>query len=173
METIGGCIMSYAEDYIGQEEIKGNQGFKDQVFDKEMRAIGFKNGYAWCVLFCELCWKKGYRDFDKSYLPLLDEEITAGAVRTWRHFKAMGWTSQRPVVGAMVIWQTYKDGEPKTTGHAAIVKEYTGDYITTIEGNTNDKGGREGYIVAEKNRKMNFTNDNGLRMLGFIHPKTT
>jgi len=172
METLGGCIISYADSYIGQEEIKGNQGFKNEDFDTKMREMGFKNGYAWCVLFCELCWKEGYRDFAKEYLPLLDEEITAGAVRTWRHFKNLGWTSQRPKVGSIVIWQKYNNGEPTTQGHASILKEYVGDYITTTDGNTNDAGGREGYIVAEKKRKMDFNKEKGLRLLGFIHPKS-
>jgi hypothetical protein len=49
--------------------------------------------------------------------------------------------------------------------------EVNGKSIKTIEGNTNDKGGREGYTVASKNRLIDFTNDNGLRMLGFIKPK--
>ena len=71
----------------------------------------------------------------------------------------------------IVIWQTYKKGKAQGTGHAAIVMEVGEDTIKTIEGNTNDKGGREGYIVASKSRSINFTNDNGLRMLGFIKPK--
>ena len=43
-------------------------------------------------------------------------------------------------------------------------------YIKTIEGNTNARGGREGYTVAEKKRKIDFKKNHGLRMLGFIKP---
>ena len=43
--------------------------------------------------------------------------------------------------------------------------------MTTIDGNTNDKGGREGYIVAPIKRNIDFTIKNGLVLKGFIHPK--
>lgn len=172
METLIGSIISWAYEYIGKEEIRGNMGFKDVEFDKKMDSVGFKDGYAWCCLFCELVWVEGYKDFNPEMLPTLAKEFSAGTVRTFRHFKALKWTSQTPEVGDIVIWQTYKKGVAKGTGHAAIIFEINGNVLTTIEGNTNDKGGREGYIVAKKTRKINFTNNNGLRMLGFIKPRT-
>jgi hypothetical protein len=170
METLRGGIISYAEDYIGKEEIKGNKGFKDKEFEAKMRSIGFVTGYAWCCLFVELCWTEAYQDFGKS-IKTIEDEFSAGTVRTYRHFKSIGWTSQLPKPGDCVIWQKYKNGESTQQGHAAVVLEVHKDYIITSEGNTNDVGGREGYIVAKKKRKIDFTNDNGLRMLGFIKPK--
>lgn len=170
METLRGSIVSYAFEYLGQEEIKGNMGFKDPVFNDKMNSVGMIDGYAWCCLFTELCWVEAYKEFNPEVLPLLAKEFTAGTVRTFRHFKSLGWTSKTPEAGDIVIWQSYKGGRAKTSGHAAIVIEVNGKSLKTIEGNTNDKGGREGYIVAEKNRTINFNNDNGLRMLGFIKP---
>ncbi len=172
METIRGGVVSYAFEYLGQEEIKGNMGFKDPEFDAKMDSVGMVDGYPWCCLFTELCFVEAYQDFCPEKLPLLKKEFSAGTVRTFRHFKKIGWTSQTPESGDVVIWQSYKNGKAQTTGHAAIVVEVVGDCIKTIEGNTNDKGGREGYIVASKTRSINFTNNNGLRMLGFIKPKT-
>ena len=171
METLRGSIKSYAFEYLGQEENKGNMGFKDPEFDAKMDSIGMVDGYAWCCLFTELCWVEAYKEFNPKILPLLAKEFSAGTVRTFRHFKSLGWTSDEPEEGDIVIWQSYKNGTAQSTGHAAIVMEVVGDHIKTIEGNTNDKGGREGYIVASKNRKIDFKNDNGLRMLGFIKPK--
>lgn len=49
-------------------------------------------------------------------------------------------------------------------GHTGIVVEVIGDSIRTIEGNTNDEASREGYIVAEKTRKISSINK------GFIRP---
>jgi len=170
METLRGSIVSYAFEYLGQEEIKGNMGFKDPVFNDKMNSVGMVNGYAWCCLFTELCWVEAYKEFNPEVLPLLAKEFTAGTVKTFRHFKSLGWTSRTPEAGDIVIWQTYKRGRAKTSGHAAIVIEVNGNSLKTIEGNTNDKGGREGYIVAQKNRTINFDNNNGLRMLGFIKP---
>lgn len=170
METLRGSIVSYAFEYLGQEEIKGNMGFKDPVFNDKMNSVGMVDGYAWCCLFTELCWVEAYKEFNPEVLPLLAKEFTAGTVRTFRHFKSLGWTSKTPEAGDIVIWQSYKSGRAKTSGHAAIVIEVNDNSLKTIEGNTNDKGGREGYIVAEKNRTIDFDNDNGLRMLGFIKP---
>jgi hypothetical protein len=147
-------------------------GFKDPVFDAKMDSVGMVDGYAWCCLFTELCWVEAYKEFAPKMLPLLKEEFTAGTVRTFRHFKSLKWTSKTPEAGDIVIWQSYKNGKAKTSGHAAIVVKVGDGFIETIEGNTNDKGGREGYIVAKKTRTIDFTNTNGLRMLGFIKPKT-
>ena len=168
METLRGAIVSYADEYIGKQEIKGNMGFKDPEFEEKMKSVGFQDGYAWCCLFAELCWVEEYRDFNKDS-SIINEEFSAGTVRTFRHFKSLGWTSKTPEVGDVVIWQTHKDGRAKTTGHAAIVVNIlTNGYIETIEGNTNSKGGREGIEVAKKKRKIDFDNNNGLRILGFI-----
>ena len=175
METLQGGIISYAFDSIGQQEIKGNQGFKDPDFDKDMRDLGrFQNGWAWCVCFCEMVWKKAFKDFnvnDDIYNEMA-RLITPGAVKTMRNFvKSEGWTvSQIPTIGGIAIWQKYKNGKPTTQGHAAIVLDSNETNVITIDGNTNDQGGREGYIVAEKSRRMNFGEKSGLVLLGFIHP---
>ena len=93
METINGCIVSFAVEYIGQEEIKGNMGFKDEQFNKYMKDTGFKKGHAWCAYFAELCYIQGYQDFDTSKLMDVAKYFSAGAVRTYRNFsKAEGWT---------------------------------------------------------------------------------
>ncbi len=175
METIGGCIVSYAVDAIGQEEFSGNMGFKDDQFDKYMREVGFKNGHAWCAYFAELCYHRAYQDFDREKVVEVAEYFSAGAVRTYRKFsKAPGWdVNKTPSIGAVVIWQKWVKGKPhpKGYGHAAIVVDIHENYITTVEGNTNKAGGREGIGVFTKKRKLNFESTSGLRMLGFIHPK--
>ena len=172
METVEGAIYSYATDSVGQEEIPGNKGFKDSVFDAWIRLhTSFANGHAWCVYFCWACWRQSYLDFGHD-VELLDEEFSGGAVRTFRHFKKLGWTSEIPRKGSIAIWQKYKNGSATQQGHAAIVEDWDNSYIYTIDGNTNDKGGREGYIVADgKRRAYNFRTKKGLVLLGFIHPK--
>jgi hypothetical protein len=171
METLRGSIISYAFEYLGIEEVKGNMGFKDPEFEAKMREIGFRDTYAWCALFCELCWTEAYEEFAPEMVSILEKEFSAGTVRTFRHFKAIKWTSKTPEAGDIVIWRSYRRGKAMATGHAAIVIKVVGDVIHTIEGNTNNRGGREGYTVAAKQRSINFTNTNGLRMLGFIKPK--
>ena len=174
METIGGCILSYAKEFLGQKEIRGNQGFEDEDFDALMRHFTtFKNGHAWCVYFCWLCWQLSYDDFAENF-DIAKAEFSGGAVRTFRHFKNIGWTSEEPKVGSIAIWQKYKYGKATSSGHAAIVEYWDESFIITVDGNTNDKGGREGYIVADnKKRSRSFKlKQNGMVLQGFIHPQT-
>lgn len=73
--------------------------------------------------------------------------------------------------GAIVIWQQFKNGKGLWSGHAGIVIEKHPTYFITVEGNTNNTGGREGYIVAKKSRKYNRDVQNGLRLRKFISLK--
>jgi hypothetical protein len=173
METLNGGILSYAKEFVGQKEIYGNNGFQDESFDALIRNhTTFQNGHAWCVYFCWLCWELAYDDFNVDFKQA-KEEFSGGAVRTFRHFKDIGWTSKEPTLGSIAIWQKYKGSRPTPQGHAAIVEYWDEENIITIDGNTNDKGGREGYIVAEgKKRPFSFDKkDYGLVLLGFINPK--
>lgn len=175
METLNGTIISYADESIGQTEFTGNQGFKDPVFDKEMRELGrFQNGWPWCVCFCELVWKKAFKDFniDEDRYNEMAKLVVPGAVKTMRNFtKSKGWTvSIEPKEGAIAIWQKFKNGKGTTKGHAAIVIGFTPEHVITIDGNTNASGGREGIHVAQKTRRRNFGSTSGLVLLGFIYP---
>ena len=157
-------IVDIARKYIGETEKPNNQGFNDTEFEKKMTAVGFKKGDAWCSLFSELCFKEAFpnnKDLDKLF--------SASAVETYKNFKAAGYNvSTKPSVGALMILQHYDKGVPGWQGHAGIVTEVIhDDQWKSVEGNTNDKGGREGYIVAEKFRSSKPKPD-GLNLLGFI-----
>ena len=56
-----------------------------------------------------------------------------------------------------------------------IVTEVKNDIeYSTVEGNTTDKGVREGIMVALRNRhltKDKFETRDGLRLMGFVYPK--
>lgn len=47
---------------------------------------------------------------------------------------------------------------PHDWSHTGIITEVSGDWITTIEGNTNDEGSREGYEVCERKRNVKTKN---------------
>lgn len=169
---IGEKIAKTANSFVGQEEIKGNLGFKDEQFQEMMKAVGWKRKQAWCAYFCELVWKLAYvhhLGINKQ----LSELFSGSTVQTWKNFSASGeWiVDKSPSRGAVAIWQKYKDGVAHWSGHAGIVIEVKDNKFFSVEGNTNDVGGREGYIVARKGRLYRFETDNGLRLLGFIHPK--
>jgi hypothetical protein len=156
-----------ARQYIGQKEITDNAGFLDKEFEKKITNCGFEKGQAWCAYFAELVWKEAFPAKFYNFSKL----FSAGAIRTWDNFmKDDGFICDRtPETGAVIIWQHYKDGEPTWQGHAGILDYIDGEFMVTIEGNTNASGGREGIEVAEKRRRINFnTVENGLVLKGFI-----
>lgn len=149
--------------YVGQEEIPGNQGFKDKKFEELMKLTGWRQGQAWCAYFVELVWTQCGQDASL---------FSGSAVQTWRNFENSDKyvCSDIPDVGDIIIWQMYRNGKAAWTGHAGIVIAIDNGVLVTVEGNTNSKGGREGIEVAIKIRKVNYATNNGLRVKGFIKP---
>lgn len=152
--------------YIGQTEKPGNSGFNDAEFEKKMQAVGFVKSHAWCAYFAELVFKEAYPE---KFVEL-DKLFSASTVQTFRNFRDAAYLiGYAPQPNTLVIWQTMKDGKPQITGHAGIVVSVEDqDTFFSIEGNTNDGGGREGYIVALKKRHVLAEVKNGLKILGFI-----
>lgn len=174
-------ISKIARRYIGQREISGNQGFRNKDFESQMRDAGFYTGAAWCGFFCRMVWKEAgamLHGFDDKQT--VKTIVTGSAVKSMKVAVACGNFHTWPVKGAVAVWRRFNDNEPTDTGHMGIVvdcEEYTAKTVPfrgafdTVEGNTNDKGGREGLIVAERMRSFAWKVDTGLRLMGFIHPK--
>jgi hypothetical protein len=165
-------IIEIARKYIGQTEKPQNSGFTDADFQKKMEEVGFQKGHAWCAYFGELVVKEVYPEkFD-----LLDKLCSASAVKFFRNFQKAGFViTQTPAPGCIVVWMSVKNGkafpsEEQPTGHLGISTDVMAvNRFACVEGNTNDNGGREGYIVAERIRTIIPNVQNGLRLLGFIH----
>lgn len=165
-------IVKVAKSFIGQKEIKGNQGYVDEKFTVLMESVGWQLGQAWCSYFAELVVKLAYKDYPKA-LGIYNKLCSAGAVRTLENFTKAGYkVSAKATPGAIVIWQTRRKGAKSWTGHAGIVTKVYTDYFETVEGNTGNGGAgvREGEIVATRKRKYNFNVYNGLELQGFIYP---
>ena len=147
-----------AKKYLGQKELPGNIFDPKSPLGKIIIEAGQKNGEAWCCYFTEAVFVETLRTL-----------FSASTVQTFHNFKKAGYEiTEGPKVGALVIWQRYKDGKPTWAGHAGIVTKVNPDgSFVTIEGNTNSEGSREGDSVQEKVRK-NVKVDNGLNVLGFI-----
>lgn len=166
-------IVNIASSYIDKKEKPFNSGFYDAEFDKEMRDNGFTNGDAWCALFVKLVYKKAFALHDNNMLIAIDELFSKSAVKTFNSLSKskLFEKTQTPIPGALVFWQTYKDGKPYWTGHCAIFTDFSNGKVITIDGNSNDAGSRNGDRVVKKARPINYFTENGLRLLGFINPK--
>lgn len=157
-----------AESFEGETEITGNAGFNDPAFQDEITQVGWQTGDAWCVFFAKLVWWQAAPDFLKQ--KILDN-ITGSTWTTWNNVlnDPSFVISDVPHPGDMVIWRLYQGGIASFDGHAGIVKKLGIGKFTTIEGNIDPSGAsNEGYIVAEKTRDIDFGNENGLRILGFV-----
>jgi hypothetical protein len=174
--SIQQLIISSAYSFLGETEISGNKGFKSERFQQLMESVGWQVGQAWCSYFAEMIWKDAYSQYNITYVPVIDKLFSAGAVNTWNNFRRSGIfvCDHQPERGSVVIWQNYKYGQAHWTGHAGIVCDIHdgGTIITTIEGNTNSHGGREGIEVARHERSVDFSaKEKGLVLKGFIHSK--
>ena len=158
-------IAEKALSFLGQREISGNKGFINPDFDALMRKYGFMTGDAWCLHFVRMVWRECG---ERTTL------ISPSAVGTMRLASSNGNWHTKPIVGSVAIFRSFKDGKPLSTGHGAIVTEVRADGYTTCDGNTNDKGGREGIMVALRHRHLtpeHWTRRDGLRLMGFVYPK--
>ena len=157
-------IVKTALSYVGQREVPGNKGFDDPAFEIKMKQQGWPVLAPWCAFFAKLVWSECGQ---KTKL------MNGSSVRTYVNLDQSEYYSKttKPDEGALVVWRSYKDGKKLSTGHIGIVTRvnYDGTF-ETVEGNTTDKGGREGIMVATRIRHYEWNRDNGLRLLGFINP---
>jgi len=164
-------IVEIAKSYIGQKEIKGNQGFEDKEFEKRMQAVGFVKGWAWCCLFAELCYVSAMVDKKEELTKL----FSASVARTQNNFDgSKNWKLvSTPVPGALAVFRTYRNNKRQWQGHIGIVEKVNkrDKTFTCIEGNTNANGGREGIEVARRVRRDNSKSTRGLVLQGFIVPE--
>lgn len=155
-----------AMQYIGETEKPMNSGFTDADFERKMRQVGFQSGHAWCAYFTELVFKEAYPE--KFFE--LDAMFSGSTIKTFQNFRDAAYLiGNVPQVDTLVIWQTMKEGKPQPTGHAGIVVAVKDTWqFESVEGNTNSIGGREGFEVARKERKVLADVQNGLKILGFV-----
>lgn len=163
-------IALIAARWLGEEEIPPNRGFKNPEFQRWLESFGWRTGAAWCGFFVRACYLESLKNCvpwrDSASLTLLGSVVhnwQAVTDRTYRgYFQAYG----KPSVGDVACWQ--KVGTRQ--GHCGIVEKVDGPQIfTTIEGNTNDTGSREGLKVCRHPHTLAEVNRlTGLKLLGFI-----
>ncbi len=163
-------LSQIARTYLGFTEKPGNSGFNDAVFEGKMKDTEWQKGQAWCSYFGELCAVETH----PAKKDKLEALCHGSAVQTAKNFQKAGFELlKEPEPDCFAIWQVYVDGVADWTGHLGLTETVTPlkNGFTSIEGNTNDKGGREGYIVAIHSHPVTFTVPKKGRhqvLLGFI-----
>ncbi len=168
METngINIAIAETAMQYVNIEEIRGNLGWKDKLFEKAMAAVGWYKKAHWCAFFMEKVWVEAYMEYYKEKpaifgraKKLLGRLCSGNSQRTYRNFRDSGVfdTGSIPAIGAAAVWKY-----AGLSGHTAaciIEIDHNNKIFKTIEGNAGDKVAVRKHKFGEKN------------LLGFIYPK--
>lgn len=166
-------IVQEAKKLIGEREKPKNSGFVNEDLEKEMIAMGWNKGWAWCVFATKLIYFKAYSKYEKTLALITAHIFSPSAVATLENFRKAGWEiSQTPSIGSLVVWQKYKKNKKSWQGHIGVVIDFNDDNFITVEGNTNVRGSREGDGFMKKTRNYDFDKQNGLRLIGFVHPKS-
>jgi hypothetical protein len=160
-----------AAQFVGIQEIPNNQGWKDEFLSHLMESVGFQKGWAWCALFAQVCTELYLAQFDSSLINKYRKCFSPSAVSTYNNFKKHypDMVSSSPEKNAIIVWQKYKDGKQTAQGHEGIFCKFNQGWVTSIDGNTNEAGSREGDGVYRKMRDITTNKQNGLVFLGFIN----
>lgn len=124
-----------------------------------LRSVGLGGGYSWCAAFVYWCFGKAAADLGRTN-PLFK---TAGCLAHW---------NGAPTKGARRVLTSKAQADPALLqpgmifimdhggglGHTGLVESVSGGMITTLEGNANVAGSREGVGVFRLTRKINSIN---------------
>jgi hypothetical protein len=158
-------VIALAAKYWGLKEDPNNTFKPDTLLGKLLHRAGQSDGEPWCCYLAEGLYCEAYPELAHIFNKL----FSANCVKTLENFRKAGYPiSAVPEPGALMIMRTYKDNKPLPTGHAGIVTEvHSKNSWTSIEGNTNEVGAREGTTVLYKKRKL-ASPPTGKRVEGFV-----
>lgn len=149
-------VLQVAVSQIGVIEKPAFSNRGPQV-DEYLRSVGLNpaaDSYPWCAAFVYWCFNTAAAQLGRSN-PLYK---TAGVLDHWRHAKGTLLLKDDAVANPAKI----KPGfifiidHGGGNGHTGLVESVNGGFITTIEGNTNNNGSRNGYgVLRLTNRKIN------------------
>lgn len=111
-----------------------------------LRSVGLDTGYAWCAAFVYFCLITAGADPKK----LPPRRKAAGVIGWVRWAQASGRLRNLPVRGCTFFWL---DGANGHTGFVLYSYPKLGMF-TSIEGNTNAMGSRDGDGVYDKKRRV-------------------
>lgn len=139
-------VISIASAEVGVRETSGNMGKRVEEYQRADTLPGV--GYAWCASFCSWLLKQaGARhkcDIEYCYSASCD------VVLAWA--RSEGVLRDTPQVGDFGLCMASK----YDATHIFLVVAVDGDWITTIEGNTNLSGAREGIGVFRRRRQLSL-----------------
>ncbi len=134
--------LTVAKTQLGVKELPGNRGPKIKEY---LNSVGLNEGYSWCAAFVYWCFQNASRSLNVPN-PCIK---TAGALNHWNLTK--GIKVKMPRSGDIFIID-----HGHGLGHTGMVKtvDPVAKTYTTVEGNSNTSGSREGYEVCSNTRPI-------------------
>jgi len=173
--TIQKTLSQIAEKYLGKTETINNSGFTDKTFEARMKAVGWQVSQSWCCYFAELCVVEWANEIGRKDIATLATKLfTGGSTATYKAMDIYATAnptgivkvSKKPIANSVAI---YRHGSG-WQGHTGIVTSVEGSIAKNIEGNTDDKGGNNGYIVTRNKRDNNAPySAKGLNIVGYFY----
>jgi len=143
-------VLSIAASQIGVEEHPKGSNWGPQV-SEYLKSVGIGFPASWCLAFVYWCHEKAAKELGCSNMMAK----TGGVLNEWNKRKD-NFSVTKPEPGDVFIIDFGKG-----LGHTGIVESVEGEFVNTIEGNTNDEGSREGYEVCRRKRPIS-------KMKGFL-----
>ena len=141
---------------VREDPLGSNRGPR---VDEYQSCTGLRPGHAWCACFVYWCFEQAAEQLGRPN-PVIK---TAGCQDHWNRAGTAGITrisSSRAAANpelvqpGMVFIMAFDGG----FGHTGLVESVAGGFITTLEGNSNGGGGREGIGVFRLTRKIRSVN---------------
>lgn len=140
--TLQKKALEIAITQIGKEEVPRGSNWGEPV-KSYLAAVGINFPASWCMAFLYWCFQQAAKESGIKNSAVK----TGGVLNAWNKAPASAKVKD-PQPGDVFI-QDHGGG----LGHTGIVEKVDGEYVHTIEGNTNDTGSREGYEVCRRIRK--------------------
>lgn len=128
---------------VGEQEVPKGSNWGPAV-QKYLASVGINFPAAWCMACVYWCFSESAKRTG-----LTNTLYKTGGVQKQWNMRRVVHQKNTPQPGDVFIMLFGKG-----LGHTGMVERVEGDYIHTIEGNSNDEGSREGYEVCRNKRKI-------------------
>lgn len=136
-------VLEVAHSQVGKQEVPKGSNWGTDV-QKYLASAGITFPAAWCMSFVYWCTAEACKELNIQN-PLFR---TGGVMNQWYHVPAT-MKVHEPQAGDIFIME-FAHG----LGHTGFVEKVEGTMIATIEGNSNEDGGREGFEVCRHTRPI-------------------
>lgn len=148
--------LKIAATQVGQMESPVGSNWGHPVQDY-LNSVGINSPNSWCMAFVYWCYNKAAVELGRSN-PLVK---TGGVLKGWNDTSALKILTNDAINNPSLVLpgQIFIISTGGGLGHTGLVENVSGGILTTIEGNTNDGGSREGIGVFRRtSRKIKDIN---------------